>query len=59
MKIKHFSTRLLLAVLLFNQVQAQTSICLVDPRIGNVGAILEPTRPTVQHGGLILSFRGI
>jgi len=51
MKIKPFLLSLFLLLFVTSYVNhafGQSSLSYVDPRIGNVGIILEPTRPTVQ-----------
>ena len=48
-----------LTLLNFNQIIAQTPLSHVDPRIGNVGLILEPTHPTAQQPNqMIRSYPG-
>ena len=47
-----------LTILGFYRTMAQTTpvVDYVDPRVGNVGQLLEPTRPTVQLPNQLIRF---
>ncbi len=59
---KLFILKILLLSCLFNCIQAQnrrvpvSNIDYIDPTIGNVGQLLEPTRPTVQLPNQLIRF---
>jgi len=48
MKTIRFSALLLLTIILISSCATRTNLDTVDPTIGNVGILLQPTRPTVQ-----------